>query len=178
MKQQKCLPLLNDEEIKYLIYNYYLYERGSFFVIHKEKKGYDLDKNFPDIASEIAYIREAIESGHTIVIKNMEDFNERIEAQAKRFGEGTDVHLYMVPDDKGDSFDWHTDDREVMATVVKGKKKFEREVTIGNKTNIQEHFLEEGDWVHIPKGMPHKATPIGPSILLSFGIPCTNQEDA
>lgn len=175
LKIQNNTPLLNDKEIEQLFFNFALHDKNSFFVIDKERKGYDTERKHEAYMDAARYLKDKYNSGHTIVVKNMEHFNASIREAAEELGQGTDVHLYLAPEG-GDSFDWHQDDRTVYVKMIKGCKLFSLKTQANETTMMDLVKLHEGNILYIPKGRWHKATPMGPSILLSFGLP--NQEDA
>ena len=109
-------------------------------------------------------------TGHTLIVKNLENYNENIIKRASEFGEGTNVHMYLVPSGGEDSFDYHQDDRDVFVHLVSGSKKFKIKDSYGEK----EHHLWAGDELFLKKGTLHKAIPTGASCLLSFGVGSTS----
>lgn len=170
LKIQNNTPLLSDKEIEQLFFNFALHEKNSFFVIDKEKKGYDTERRHETFMDAARYLKAKYESGHTIVVKNMEYFNASIQEAAKELADGTDVHLYLAPEG-GDSFPWHQDDRAVYVRIERGEKLFALR-TKANETTMEQYLkLRTNDVLYIGKGQWHKATPIGPSVLLSFGLP-------
>ena len=169
LKIQNNSPLLSDKEIEQLFFNYDLHQKKSYYVINKEHKGYETDRPIKNFMDDARYLKEKYESGHTIVIKNMEHFNASIQEAAKELGEGTDVHLYLAPEG-GDSFGWHTDDRKVWIKMERGSKIFATESWANETKMIQYIKLHQGNCLVIHKGQRHVADPIGPSVLLSFGV--------
>lgn len=159
------MPLLTDEELENIFHSYALHEKNSFFIIDKETKEYQTNRHRESFVDDAQFIKEQYESGHTIVVKNMEYFNASIQEAAEELGPGTDVHLYLTPTD-GDSFGYHVDDRNVWVRVLKGIKIFALKFT-GMTSLIK---LHEGNTLYIPMDLYHKADTIGPSVLLSFGV--------
>lgn len=60
------------------------------------------------------------------------------------------------------SFPLHTDPDDVVIYMVKGNKVF--------KTDSDDVLVNEGEWLHIPKGSMHRGWNIEDSIMLSFGL--------
>jgi mannose-6-phosphate isomerase-like protein (cupin superfamily) len=169
-KIQSNGSLLTNEELDNIFFNYDLHDKNSFFIIDKNTKTYQTNRKRESFVDDAALIRKCYEDGHTIVIKNMEHFNASIQEAAQELGEGTDVHLYLTPEG-GDSFEYHTDDRDVWVKMVRGKKMFVKRYT--GMTTLTK--LEENQCLFIREGLEHRAVPIGPSALLSFGVLETNR---
>lgn len=170
MKKQDILSLLNDpDKITELFYDYELHASDSFFIIDPITKEYDTNwgKNFSSFLFKMDIVLQSYREGKTIVIKNLEKFINEDE----EFGKGVDIHAYIVPrtlDNTGDSFGWHTDDRDVHVKILWGKKRFEFEENI-------KFELTAGQTITFGRGCVHRAVPLGPSCLLSIGFP--NPED-
>jgi len=166
MKILKYTPFLSKMEISDIFNDSDLLERNSFFIIDKNTKEYNtIPEKITYIETAIG-IREAYLTGHTIIVKNLEKYNEKIRKACAVLGRDVDVHMYLVPPNGKDSFDFHVDDRDVYVQMVYGEKEF-----IFKKNDIKEsHYLNEGDILHIPFGTIHKAIPRSKSCLLSFGI--------
>jgi mannose-6-phosphate isomerase-like protein (cupin superfamily) len=158
--------LLTKKEIENIFNDGFLYENNSFFVIDKNKKEYNTNLVFETYLETASYIRKYFLEGHTIVVKNLENYNKNIRHRCADLGRDVDVHMYLVPTNGEDSFNFHTDDREVIIEMIYGKKDF----IFRNKETLQHHSLREGDTLKIPLGVEHKAVPKGSSCLLSFGI--------
>jgi len=77
------------------------------------------------------------------------------------------LHLYLVPENGESSFNYHSDDRDVLVHLVYGRKQFFIKDSKGEERSV---LLEAEDELSIPKGTLHKAIPRGASCLLSFGI--------
>jgi mannose-6-phosphate isomerase-like protein (cupin superfamily) len=119
------------------------------------------------IPDRIKLLEQSYNSGHTIVIKDLENWNTKIKDKCNFFKVSTNVHLYLSPA-AGTAFDWHTDDRDVFVFMQKGSKKFEVEEIDGTISN---YLLTEGTSLFIPYGAKHKASPTGnSSVHLSFGV--------
>lgn len=175
LKIQKSICLLKKEEIDNLFYNYELFEKNSFYIIDKDRKEYNENNRAPDFQTHIETLQKASSSGHTIVVKNMESFNQEIKEAAEELGAGTDVHLYLVfSEEGGDSFNWHVDDKAVWVKMLYGQKMFGIKSQANETLNIDFIKLRENQCLYI--GLKeHRATPMGPSAMLSFGLP--NQAD-
>jgi hypothetical protein len=175
LKIQDSGCLLTKDEIDNIFYNYDLYEKNSFYIIDKERKEYNEDNRAPDFRTHVEILKKASSEGHTVVVKNMEQFNDKIKEVAEQLGRGTDVHLYLVfSKDGGDSFGWHFDDKPVWIKMLYGQKMFAIRSQAGDTKFVDIHKVKENQCLYI--GLKeHKATPMGPSAMLSFGLP--NQED-
>lgn len=177
MTKHDTYSLLSDQEkIQEIFFDYELHSMDSFFVIDPEKKEYQTNLKFENILDKMIYFKKAWEEGKTIVIKNLENFINLTD----EFGEGIDIHAYIIPNSQqeGSSFDWHTDDRTVWIKMLWGQKLFSLRY-FANETKM-DHFikLDKGKKILIKKGQPHRAVPMGPSCLLSVGLPDSSQEDA
>lgn len=166
MKIQKYIPLLNIQDISDIFNDGELLEKESFFILDKKTKEYNTIKKFQTYIETANEVREAFKSGHTIIVKNLENYNEKIRLACASLGRDVDVHMYLVPENGSDSFEFHKDDREVYVSMVYGEKEF---IFKNEDFNIS-HYLRKGDTLHIPLGTIHKAIPKGKSCLLSFGI--------
>lgn len=166
MRILKYTPFLSKQDISDIFNDGELLEKESFFVIDKKTKEYNTVKKFQTYLETASEIRKFYLDGHTIIVKNLENYNEKIRKACASLGREVDVHMYLVPDNGNDSFDFHIDDREVYVNMVYGEKEF-----IFRNDNFNEsHYLCEGDALNIPLGTYHKAIPKGKSCLLSFGI--------
>lgn len=166
MKIPKSSPLLSLEELAQIFSTGYLYELKSFFIIEKDTLTYDVNRKRESFLQEAKTVREAYLSGHTIIVKNLEMYNEAIRLHAAKLGRNTNVHMYLVPNNGRDSFDFHSDDRHVEVVMVYGSKKFF--IKDGTK-EIKEYTLHSGESLKIALGLEHRAQPLGASCLLSFG---------
>jgi ribosomal protein L16 Arg81 hydroxylase len=166
MKIQKYTPLLNIQEISEIFNDGDLLEKESFYIIDKKTKEYNTLKKFQTYIETANEVRNSFISGHTIIVKNLENYNENIRLACASLGRDVDVHMYLVPENGKDSFDFHKDDREVYVHMIYGEKEF---ILKKDGLNIS-HYLSKGDTLNIPFETVHKAIPKGKSCLLSFGI--------
>jgi hypothetical protein len=175
LKIQKSTCLLTKDEINSLIYDYDLYLSKSFYIINKERKEYNEDNHSPDFMSHIQKLEKASGEGCTIIVKNMERYNSQIQETAEELAPGTDVHLYLVfAEESGDSFNWHRDDKPVWIKMIYGEKFFSIRSRAKETVFIDSYKVKENGYLYI--GLrEHRAEPMGPSAMLSFGLP--NQED-
>jgi ribosomal protein L16 Arg81 hydroxylase len=160
------MHLLNKKEIEEIFNDGYLYECNSFFHIDKIRKECDSNLKFDNYLDYASSIRNKFLSGHTIIVINLENFNQAIREISAKLGRDVDVHMYLVPENGGDAFDFHVDDRDVYIHMIYGNKKF----LLKEDNTIKEYNLSEGSELFIKKGVEHKAIPQGPSCLLSFGV--------
>lgn len=170
LKIQNNGCLLKKDEIDNIFYNYELYEKNSFYIIDKKRKEYNEDNRASDFKTHVEILKKASSEGCTVVVKNMEYFNDEIKEAAQELGSGTDVHLYLVFDkENGDSFNWHVDDRAVWVKMIYGEKIFAIK-SAANETKFVDYIkLKQNDLLYI--GLrEHKAIPLGPSAMLSFGL--------
>lgn len=175
MKHDTYSLLKDPEKIKEIFFDYELHSLNSFFVIDSIKKEYQTNLKFENILDKMIYIKKAWEEGKTIVIKNLEKFIDLTD----EFGENIDIHAYIVPPSSanGDSFDWHTDDRTVWVKMLWGQKLFALRY-FANETRMDNFIkLNKDQKIIINKGQYHRAIPMGPSCLLSVGLPDSNQEE-
>lgn len=160
------MHLLDKKEIEKIFNDGYLYECNSFFFIDKIKKECNSNLKFDNYLDYALEIREKFLLGHTVVVLNLENFNEAIRKKCALLGRDVDAHMYLVPKNGEDAFDFHVDDRDVYVNMVYGRKKF----LLKENDNIKEYDLSEGSELFIKKGVEHKAVPQGPSCLVSFGV--------
>lgn len=163
MMKPKFSPLFNTKLIEAIFSSSVLYEKKSFYVI--ENQGYDERCEFDSFSAEVMYLKKSYDAGKAIIVKNLENFDETISKRALDLGPHTDVHLYITPNEKAESFPFHTDDRDVVVHLLYGHKKFE----LKEGDNITAYELNPGDELVISKGTEHRAIPMGASALLSFG---------
>jgi mannose-6-phosphate isomerase-like protein (cupin superfamily) len=166
MKKQKCLHLLSKNDIEDIFKDAKLYENKSFFVIDSITKEYDTNISFDSLSEYSKRIRESFKRGCTIIVKNLEMYNQEIRSHCAKIGKNVDVHMYLVPPNGKQSFNFHQDDREVKVHIVYGSKTF----ILKNNDKEKSYLLESGQFLDIPKGTIHKAIPNGSSCLLSFGF--------
>jgi hypothetical protein len=170
MKKHDIISLLSSPSPEEIFFDYELHALNSFFVIDPNSKEYQTNRKKESYLDDMNFILNSYKSGKTIVIKNLEFFIDLTE----EFGKGIDIHAYLVPqnkDNNGDSFNWHTDDRNVWAKIIYGEKIFALRYS-ANETIMENYIkLKTGQKIHIPKGQWHKAIPTGASCLLSIGAP-------
>jgi hypothetical protein len=155
------------EEIEEVFANSDMFEKSSFNVIGKDGE-YDYHEQLITMASEASRIRRAFKSGSSIRVENMEDWNMSIATRANELKYGTNVHMYLAPPVKdATGFNWHTDDRDVYIHMIYGQKIFE----VKEHGDTATYKLMPGDLLFLPKEFEHRATPVGPSCQLSFGLP-------
>lgn len=159
------MPLVTKNDIENIFASGSLYEKKSFFVIDSATLTYDTSKQFNSFLEQSRYLRDSFVTGHTLIVKNLENYNADIQKQAARYGLNVDVHMYLVPPNGSDSFDFHSDDSDVYANMVYGEKTF----LLRHESDIS-YRLKAGDELYIPQGVLHKAIVNGPSCLLSFGV--------
>lgn len=160
------MPLLSPKDIETIFSSGYLYEKASFFIIDRSTKTYRTDFHGESFQQRATALKEAYLSGHTIIVKNLEDFNSKIFAKVLELGRGTDVHMYLTPRDGGISFDFHVDDCDVLLKVIFGEKIFEIK---SHNEIVTRHILGIGDEFFLKGGTVHRAIASGVSCLLSFG---------
>ena len=160
------MQILNSEDFDSIFSNSYLFETNSFFVIDKKTKTYDTSIKFTNFLDYAKYIRDSYLSGHTIIVKNLELVSHKIKKESTKHGLNVNVHMYLVPENGEDSFDYNKDDRDVYIHMLYGHKSF----SIKRMNNEVNYDLSEGDTLYIAKGEVHKAIPQGKSCLLSFGV--------
>lgn len=158
--------LLKKEDIPNIFLDLELLEKRSFYIIEEDKIGYDTNRTANlNILEDLQQLKKAYLNGNTIVVKNMENYNEAIRLQAARYGRDVDVCMFISPP-KGSSFGFHTDEEDVYIHGVYGSKFFmfkgiERKLAI----------LKPQDCIHIAPGVEHYARGLNqPSVHLSFGI--------
>lgn len=160
--------LMDDTDILNMLRNEYLHDMHSHFIVSGEGR-YDDTRNFEYgiVPDRIKRLEEAYNNGHTIVIKEIETWNQKIIDKCASFQAPTNVHLYLSPAN-ATGFGWHTDDRDVFVIIQKGEKLFEVEEPDGTMNNYR---LKEGNILFIPYGARHRAVAEAiPSIHLSFGV--------
>lgn len=159
--------LLRPEEIETIFSQGWFYENASFFILDRGTLTYDALRKERSFLEEARALSRAFQEGNSIIVKNLEGLNQQIRMRCAELGPRVDAHLYLVPPRGGSSFDFHRDDRDVRVNLAYGKKRF---ITLEDGT---EHIwdLSAGDELAIPMGVLHRAVPLGPSALISFGIP-------
>lgn len=159
--------LIRSDDISRMLQNTYLHDLKSHFIVTKDGSYEDKKPFIFGIAPDrIKLLEEAYQKGLTILIKDLENWNENIQAKCRSLGSSTNTHLYLTPEN-GSSFDWHTDDRDVYVYLQKGEKKFQVEESDGY---VSTYVLRPGSLLFIPYGAKHRAEVSGPSVHLSFGV--------
>jgi ribosomal protein L16 Arg81 hydroxylase len=166
MTIQKCSSLLSPKEIYDVFTSSKLFELNSFNVLEKEKRTYNKNRERNSYIEESKYIFEKYNAGHTIIVKNLEFFNESIRNYCLKFKSETNVHMYLVPPNGQDSFPYHKDTRDVTIHLIYGKKVFYLKDENEKETEFE---LTAGDELFIKNNSFHKAVPKSGSCLLSFG---------
>ena len=164
-KGHKLLLTQRDVELSFI--NEYLHDIHSHFIVSRDGK-YDDTKAFDWalVPERIQTLQEAFNNGHTIVVKDMENWNVAILDRCRDFDGFTDVHMYVSPVG-ATGFGWHTDDKDVYVHMQIGTKIFDVEEPDGT---VSRYSLEPGDVLFIPYGTKHRAIATGvPSVHLGFG---------
>jgi hypothetical protein len=175
MKQQNTLPLITPDEIVNCFIDSELLEKKSFYYIEQDKAGYDTNRKPMSFIDEIQDIKQAYLNGHTIVIKNMENYNEAIRIQAAKYGRNVNVCMFLSPNE-GSNFGWHNDEEDVHIHLIHGQKVFfvdqpiAPELVRGLTSSIHKCKLLPGDVLNIKPMVQHFASTIGSSIHISFGV--------
>ena len=167
-RENQNSKLMEDHEIYEMLRNEYLHDLHSHFIVSGEGT-YDDTRSFEFgiVPERIKRLEEAFLNGQTIVIKEIETWNEKIIEKCSSFKVATNVHLYLSPSG-ATGFGWHTDDRDVYVVLQKGEKIFEVEEPDGT---ISSYLLKEGSELFIPYGARHRARATEQaSIHLSFGV--------
>ena len=160
--------LMDETDILNMLRNEYLHDMHSHFIVSGEGR-YDDTRNFEYgiVPDRIKKLEEAYQNGQTIVIKEIETWNQKIIDKCASFQAPTNVHLYLSPA-RATGFGWHTDDRDVFVIVQMGEKLFEVEEP---DASMSTYRLKEGQILFIPYGARHRAIAENiPSIHLSFGV--------
>lgn len=156
---------LNRGDLKLILGQAHWYLSGLIYAI--DDHGYDLEVvNQPVIEYQRQMI-DAFNSGKSLVIKGLDNYNKEIADYARSLGYGVDVHLYIVPESGGTAFGMHTDERDVVIHGVYGEKDYE---IIRNGVTLTYH-MKYNQGLLIRCGERHRAVVKGPSAVLSFGIP-------
>lgn len=160
--------LVTREDVIKSFQNEYLHDQHSHFIVAEEGK-YDDTRAFiyGIVPDRIKKLEEAYNDGKTIVVKEMENWNEQIKKRCREFSGFTDVHMYVSPAG-ATGFGWHTDDKDVYVHMQVGRKSFEVEEPDGK---ISSYTVEAGDVLFIPYGARHRAIAAETSsIHLGFGV--------
>jgi len=153
------------QDVKKILGSEQLINSCSHFVV--EKGGFIEDRAHKATHNhEIMRINDCLKDGHTIQVRNLENWNEAVENKARSFGYNVDVHMFISPEN-GTSFPMHTDVRDVHIVCISGKKHF----WVGYKEGLKMVSLEAGQELYIPAGTEHRAETSGQSVILSFGVP-------
>ncbi|WPU65632.1 JmjC domain-containing protein [Peredibacter starrii] len=160
--------LIDEADVLNMLRNEYLHDQHSHFIVSAEGT-YDDTRtfNYGIVPERIKLLEEAYKKGNTIVIKEVENWNEAIIKKCAGFKLPTNVHLYLSPP-HASGFGWHTDDRDVYVIMQKGEKYFEVEEP---DQSISGHLLKEGTILYIPYGARHRAKAgEKASVHLGFGV--------
>lgn len=159
--------LLEDEEIYQIFSNEFLHDIGSFYIVEPDGTYRDDIKfSYSTAVLKMKQLEEAYNNGLTLLVKNLENWNEKIQKRCRELGDSTNVHMYISPGG-GSGFDWHKDDRDVYVHMQKGQKHFEVKEPDGK---ISSYDLTENTCLYMPYAILHKASAgAEPSVHLSFG---------
>jgi len=159
---------IDSSDVSAMLRNLYLHDLHSHFIVTPDGTYEDSrSMNGGIIPGRIEALEEAHLSGSTIVIKDLENWNEAIKNKCIELGGLANVHLYLTPAN-GSGFDWHSDDRDVYIHGQIGKKSFLVKEPDGD---ISSYLIEKGDILFIPYGAKHKALATETaSVHLSFGV--------
>lgn len=160
-------PLISQGELSLITRNSYLHDISSFFIIEKNGTYRDDEKfDYSTALYRAIKIEQAFKQGHTILVKNLEKWNQAIVDKCNELGGDINVHLYASPA-AGSGFGWHSDDRDVYVYLQFGSKKFE----VRQPDGVEQSFLlTPGSCLYIPYGVKHRGISENvDSLHLSFG---------
>ncbi len=169
MMTQKCSPLLSPNLIDQIFSDSWLYSVNSFFIIEPQTGSYDERLlNDKTMVEQAQLIKAQFLLGSTIIVKNIESFTTELKRKCEVLGKGSmvDAHMYLNKFKESLSFDFHTDETDVIIHLAYGFKKIE----IIKDDIVSTHTLAAGDELFIPKGLKHRAINLAPSCSFSFGI--------
>ena len=124
MTTPSIYSLLNPEEIIQIFSCGELYDKASFYFIEKDTETYKVDRDKSNFLLESEFIYQKYKDGHTIIVKNLKNYNKTIRKKCAELGKDVDVHMYLVPPNGTDSFPYHRDERDVVVHLVHGEKIF------------------------------------------------------
>jgi mannose-6-phosphate isomerase-like protein (cupin superfamily) len=167
-EEAKDTSFITDNEIQEILSSEYLHDQGSFYIVEKDGTYRDQEKFlFGTGAFKMKEIESAYLNGHTILVKNLENWNIKIQKKCLELGSSTNVHMYISPKG-GSAFDWHSDDRDVYIFLQIGRKNFEVKDANGSCQSFQ---LKLGAGLFIPYGVFHRGqAQESHSVHLSFGV--------
>lgn len=160
--------LLTKQDVDDILNSSYFYETNKISIV--EEKGYDTDPKDIPYVEFMKQVKAAYDSGKTIVVKGLENYNEKIASYCRWLGVGVDAHMYVTPRD-GTTFGWHRDDTDVIVQRVYGDKK----LLIQRDGFELPYEISDLHGIFIRQGELHKAIPIGESCIISVGIPMNVQ---
>lgn len=160
--------LIDLDEVHQIFANEFLHDIGSFYIVEPDGTYRDDEKfSYGTSVFKMKQIETAFQKGSTILVKNLENWNEKIQQKCRELGPSTNVHMYISPKG-GAGFDWHRDDRDVYVYLQEGKKKFEVKEPGGD---ISEYMLEPGTSLFMPYAIEHRGSAQeSHSVHLSFGV--------
>jgi len=163
-----ALKLLSREDITLILQNVYLHDIHAHFIVSPDGTYDDTLSGSTGITpGKIEKLERAYKSGCTLVVKDVENWNEKIIKRCEEFDGATNVHLYLSPEN-GSGFGWHCDDRDVYVHGQMGTKTFRVKEPDGT---ISQYKISEDDLLFIPYGAKHEALANErPSVHLSFGV--------
>ncbi len=126
-------------------------------------KSYSID-DYQGIAKKVHALNEAKFMGWPIKVEDMETYNQPlvdlVAGLEAGLGRTVNGHMFIGFEGKG-SFGWHTDEGHVFCYMLSGTKLME--------TQSGRHELNAGDWLIMPEGLPHCATNLTDTTMISFG---------
>jgi mannose-6-phosphate isomerase-like protein (cupin superfamily) len=139
------VSMLRDE-----ILDYEKYESGELKII-----GYPGYKNSDIKVKDVMSFSEWVTTNSFYPIIKIEGLERSLDYRSNS------IHLFYAQEDSM-SFDWHTDDVEVMLYVAQGEKVLQFE--------DEEYLLKGGDSAVIPRGALHRANSRKNTIALSIEV--------
>jgi mannose-6-phosphate isomerase-like protein (cupin superfamily) len=156
---------ITKKEIQDILTNNILIEKDSFKIVRNgfyQNKDNSIRKNDPSY--EIPRIKESLKDNCTIVVKNLEMYNEEIHNICSSIGSSVDAHMY-ISNMGSNGFPLHDDDRSVFITMLYGEKIF----YIDSNNKLEEIIVKSGDVLFIKQGVKHKAIASEASCHISYG---------
>jgi ribosomal protein L16 Arg81 hydroxylase len=152
--------MLTRGEVNQILSHSYFFENNLYKVV--EHNGcinalYSEEDQF----SESMRLKEAYESGKSILVKGMENWNEAIRCHVDTLGGDCDVHLFISPEN-GSAIPLHQDERDVVIRMIYGHKRFTNDGVV--------YPLFPGNTLLLDSKLKHKAKAMTPCAHLSFGI--------
>lgn len=120
-------------------------------------------QNF-DLCVLSGHVRE-LGMGGFVALNSRHHSYQKANILARELGPKVTLHTYISFSHRSETSGRHIDEEPVFCLQAIGQTQFE----VWENDQKYDYILTAGDMLYIPSNVPHRATPLTPRVLLSYG---------